>query len=163
MLFYTSGKRNMTTQLDRIEWKLDQIMARLMNASNGQEEEGENRNMRPATGGDHPQMLEKFTTKQHAALQMLMRGADNKEIALRFGVSINTAKVYVRTIAKKLKVHTRAQIIYKMMHEFQDVDDNAYMIMSGGLPKDWDSSFSTPDPFARLYMEKKNEPTSVAS
>ena len=149
-------------QLDRIEWKLDQLIShclRLQDMAGGASKD-------VAALQPHPQeegMLEKFTTKQHAALQMLMRGADNKEIALRFGVSINTAKVYVRTIAKKLKVHTRAQIIYKMMHEFQDVDENAYMIMSGGLPKDWDNSFSTPDPFARLYMEKKNEPTSVAS
>jgi DNA-binding CsgD family transcriptional regulator len=150
-------------QLDRIEWKLDQIMAVL---AQSQTATAVNTSFPAANGEGHLQeerTLEKFTTKQHAALQMLMRGADNKEIALRFGVSINTAKVYVRTIAKKLKVHTRAQIIYKMMHEFQDVDENAYMIMSGGLPKDWDSNFSTPDPFARLYTEKKNEPTSVAS
>ena len=50
--------------------------------------------------GHQSNTLFKLTTKQHGALQMLLEGCSNAEIAKRFDVSEDTAKVYVRTIAK---------------------------------------------------------------
>lgn len=104
----------------------------------------------------HPDTSEihTFTTKQHCVLQMLLRAATTEEIAQRFDVTQNTAKVYVRTIAKKLGVNTRAQIVMKTLETFHQIDDNSYRIMTGGLPKDWDENYTQPDPFAHLYAKR---------
>lgn len=147
----------MTTQLDRIEWKLDQVLGALANKNTD--------NAIASTSGgsgtsDTPAKLDTLpdmTSKQHASMQMLLRGADNNEIGERFNVSPNTAKVYVRSIAKKLKVNSRAQIVVKLLDVFNEVDDNAYRIMSGGLPKDWDANYQFPDPFAKLYRVEREE------
>lgn len=108
--------------------------------------------------GHQSNTLFKLTTKQHGALQMLLEGCSNAEIAKRFDVSEDTAKVYVRTIAKKYGVNTRAQIVMATLEEFNSLDDDVYMRISGGLPKDWHSNFEDPDPFAELYRTKKHEP-----
>ena len=108
--------------------------------------------------GQTSNTLYKLTTKQHGALQMLLDGCSNAEIAKRFDVSEDTAKVYVRTIAKKYEVNTRAQIVMATLEEFNSLDDDVYMRISGGLPKDWHSNFKDPDPFADLYRTKKHEP-----
>ncbi|MAS48225.1 MAG: hypothetical protein CL557_12560 [Alphaproteobacteria bacterium] len=151
------GKK-MTTQLDRIEWKLDQVLGALANKSNTDSPTA-------STSGTHGNVdtlaqldtLPDMTSKQHASLQMLLRGADNNEIGERFNVSPNTAKVYVRSIAKKLGVTSRAQIVVRLLDLFNEVDDNAYRIMSGGLPKDWDRSYEFPDPFAKLYRVERED------
>jgi len=152
----------MTTQLDRIEWKLDQILGALMakayDASTGDEV-----SPMETKATQMESVLHKFTTKQHVALQMLMRGADNQEIADRMGVSINTAKVHVRGMFRKLNVNSRAQLIHRLHKEFDEIDDNGYMMMTGGLPKDWDGEFVEPDPFARLYAEKRNDTATDAA
>jgi DNA-binding NarL/FixJ family response regulator len=154
----------MSNQLDRIEWKLDQIMASLMGAtSQPKTDAGEHINSLNRDGFHPPnaevgETLRLFTTKQQVALQMLLRGADNQEIADRMEVTINTAKVHVRGIAKKLGVSTRSQIIWKVHKEMIDIDENGYMMLSGGLPKDWDENYSEPDPFYGLYRSKNNEP-----
>jgi DNA-binding NarL/FixJ family response regulator len=138
----------MSSQLDRIEWKLDQLLMHI------RAESGTNWGVtRPppqpvASAGD---VLRRFTTKQHACLQMLLRGAGNQEIADRFGVTDNTAKVYVRSIAAKLKVQTRSQIVIALLDAFHAIDDATYRLLTGGLPKDWDAEYSEPDPFAHLY------------
>jgi DNA-binding NarL/FixJ family response regulator len=137
----TLGEETMTTQLDRMEWKLDQLM-QLVSLENGHKRE--------------EQVLEsvdfrKLTTKQHAALQMLLHGKSNAEIAIRFGVTENTAKVYVRTIAKRYGVNNRSQLVAKTLRAFEDVSESAYRILSGGLPKNWDQEYMRPDPFETLY------------
>lgn len=138
------------TQLDRIEWKLDQILALMW----GNVPTQASMNIQTQTI-DRPDgeglSLANFTTKQHCVLQMLLHGKSNDELADRFGVSPNTAKVYVRTIAKKLGVNTRAQIVMKTLEDFNAIDDNSYRIVSGGMPKDWDENWETPDPFVELY------------
>lgn len=91
---------------------------------------------------------------------MLLDGCSNSEIAERFDVSEDTAKVYVRTIAKKYEVNTRAQIVMATLEEFNGLDDDVYMRISGGLPKDWHSNYQDPDEFAELYRIKKHEPKS---
>ena len=59
---------------------------------------------------DATHLLHGWTIKQHVCLQMLLRSASNEEIAERLGVTVNTAKVHVRTLMKKLKVSSRASI-----------------------------------------------------
>jgi len=98
--------------------------------------------------------LEKLTTKQHAALQMLFNGSSNAEIADRFEVSQNTAKVYVRGIANKLGVNTRNQIVVKCFDDYKEVAEDEYRLLSGGLPKHWAETYETPDPYKALYAIK---------
>jgi DNA-binding CsgD family transcriptional regulator len=83
----------------------------------------------------HVMGLPRMTTKQHAALQMLLRGAGNHEIAERFGVTINTAKVYVRGLFAKFEVNTRAGIVLAAKPLFDATDPEDYIRQSGGLPK----------------------------
>jgi DNA-binding CsgD family transcriptional regulator len=149
-------------QLTRIEWKLDQVLAALAvrNAGSGelggQDKRQDNEEKTGAvgageTGQDRVDLLGRLTTKQHAAFQMLLAGASNRDIARRFGVTENTAKVYVRGIASKIKVRTRSEIVMRLWSAFRAVDDETYRMMSGGLPKDWHTTYSEPDPFADLY------------
>lgn len=135
-------------QLERIEWKLDQLLAHLLKAQDDPKDDAANR-----LKVDMPRL----TTKQHAALQMLLRGADNYEIAERFNVSPNTAKIYVRGIAKKLDVSTRAQIVVRLLDTFNELDEATYRALTGGLPKDWDDTYVFPDPFAPLYRVERKE------
>lgn len=141
-------------QMDRIEWKLDQVMAALAVASAGAPS---GKPMPAQSNAERPldtSEIHTFTTKQHAVLQMLLRAATTEEIAQRFDVTQNTAKVYVRTIAHKLGVNTRAQIVMKTLETFNQIDDNSYRIMTGGLPKDWDENYTQPDPFAHLIPKR---------
>ncbi len=144
----------MQNQLDRIEWKLDQILACLAQKTSDVSSRDEvSQTGTTSLNVDMPQL----TTKQHAALQMLLRGADNNEIAERFNVSPNTSKVYVRSVAKKLGVNTRAQIVVKLLDTFNDFDDNSYRMLTGGLPKDWDQNYAEPDAFAHLYRKESED------
>jgi DNA-binding CsgD family transcriptional regulator len=143
------------TELARIEAKLDVLIATLL---------GEKRAVRDeqasglATNEEAAQaFFRQFTTKQNAALQMLLRGASNAEVAERLGVTENTAKVHVRSIAKKLDVHNRGVIALRTMPHWQVIDGEAYRMLSGGLPKDWDAEWRDPDPLAHLYVGGKNE------
>lgn len=82
-------------------------------------------------------ILKDMTTKQHAALQMIVGGLPNSAIAEAMDVSINTAKVHVRHVAAKLGLHTRAQITRRMGPVLDAVDADLYRELSGGLPKSW--------------------------
>lgn len=144
--------------MKRVEWKLDQIMAllargamdRVDGAVDALSESG-------GSGSDAAKVLGGFTTKQHAALQMVLRGASNREIAERFGVTENTAKVYVRSIAAKLGVHSRSQIVASALGMFEDVSEERYLVLSGGLPKGWDDAFEAPDEYEHLYRRKDSD------
>lgn len=106
--------------------------------------------------------LPAMTTKQHAALQMCLRGANNAEIAARFGVTVNTAKVYVRSLFQKFGVNTRAGLILEAKSRFEAVPSNQYRQLSGGLPKDWDAAYVQPDPYWSLYgVEETGDGTEV--
>lgn len=117
----------LATALARLEGKVDAL---LMGSRHALPEVGERAGV--AAGG----RLRSMTRRQHGALQMVLRGASNAEIAERFGVTENTAKVYVRGIAAKLGVQTRAQIVAMVLDEFQRMSPAAYAAMAG-LPKDW--------------------------
>ena len=137
----------MTTQLDRIENALNKLI-RLMTSEREIVEEKK-------LFSEVVIALRTMTLKQHAALQMLLAGASNEEIADRFGVSVNTAKVYVRSIAAKLGVNARTQIVIKAMPALDAMSDDEYVSLSKGLPRDWNASYDyedrTDDPFWTSY------------
>ena len=125
-------------QLDRIEWKLDTILQKLSETTPTQASVS-----KPINAEERPEVvLHPFTTKQHCTIQMLCRGASNKEIGDRLRITENSAKVHVRTICKKLGVNTRGQIILKLIDALKEIDDESYRLLAGGIPKDWDTKFA---------------------
>lgn len=140
------------TKMNNIETKLDILLQALIGGGlkglklSGQE---------TFSDSTQKQYLHSLTTKQHCALQMLMGGRDNSDIANRMGITINTAKVHVRGIAKKLGVSTRTQIIHKLTKEMSKINDSDYEVSSGGLPKDWHENYTDPDEHKFLYATKK--------
>lgn len=158
----------MSSQLDRIEWKLDMILALLRGGpvELGVRSGDENRFDSNGVGGDAGERraqldpatvkaMRGMSLKQHATLQMVLRGASNQEIADRFGVSVNTAKVYLRSISKKLGVHLRTQIAVKVVPVINGLTDEEYKDIARGLPKDWDATYAfakrEDDPFWPHY------------
>ena len=105
----------------------------------------------PPDSTEATKFFRQFTPKQNAVLQMLLRGAQNDIVATRLGVALNTAKVHVRLIARKLGVTTRAQIALKALPFFNAIDARSYEMMTQGLPKDWHENFQEPDKYRSVY------------
>lgn len=99
-------------------------------------------------------LMSGFTTKQHAIIQMMLRDADNEEIAIRLGVSPNTIKTHMAMIARKLGVQRRATSIAKLAPVYERISADAYFEASGGLPKDWDRKFREDDPVNQLVSSR---------
>ena len=128
-------------QLDRIEWKLDNLIEKLGNVTATRQASPQ-----VVDADERPEVvLAGFTTKQHGVIQMICRSATNVEIASRLKITENTAKVHVRTIARKLGVQMRSQIILKTINALKEIDDESYRLLSKGLPKDWDANWETED------------------
>lgn len=100
-------------------------------------------------------VLPTLTAKQHATLQMIMLGWSNAQIAKRFNVTENTAKVHVRGLARKYRVRTRSQIVMAAVNEWEAITPNQYLLMSGGIPKNWGEMYGlgpvSKDPIAKIY------------
>ncbi len=92
-----------------------------------------------------------FTAKQNAAMQMVLRGAENQEIASRLGVTENTAKVHVRVIAKKMVSATGCRSPLKRYPTSRTYLQKHTRPPASGLPKDWDQNFQSPDPWEPVY------------
>lgn len=91
-------------------------------------------------GGVQPSdlmLLNSLTPKMHVALQMMLAGRGNREIAEVLGVAENTAKVHVRNVMAKMDVNTRSQVVAKMLSVMKGVASDTYEETSNGLPKDW--------------------------
>lgn len=89
-------------------------------------------------------ILTKFTPKQHAIVQMLMRGSSNTDICDRFGITESTVKAHVRAIMDKVGVRKRSLIIVKIRPTINDISDKQYKAVSS-IGKDWDLNWSTKD------------------
>ena len=164
----------MTSQMDRIEWKLDQLLLMMVKgpaaeASAEAMADEAKRKAEEASGVVFGKLsdaerdfvvdvLQDMTPKQHATLQMLVNGKKNHEIAERFGVTLNTAKVFVRTVMKRLKVKRRADVMRYVYPVLRVMDDATYRKMSSGLPVSWDEDYNyerrEDDPFWPLYGKK---------
>lgn len=101
------------------------------------------------------------SVKQHVALQMLLAGKSNAEIAERFAVTENGSKVYVRAIYKKFGVHTRSQAVVAVYDEFEAISSKWYAAISKGIPKEWSAEWLDgpveDDPFRTLYQARQGE------
>lgn len=153
------GEVKMNAQLDRIELKLDNLLTHIA-FGNSQAVRSVAAELSEVKDDSK---LEILTTKQHVALQMLLGGRSNQEISERMGITLNTAKVHVRGVAKKVGASTRTQIILRLQKEFDACDEEEYLLMSGGLPKFWDARWDdwqveNPNavcPYAYLYEKSR--------
>lgn len=97
--------------------------------------------------GDIKRALRKMSPRHHAALQVLIRGASNKEIGDRFGVGENGAKTYVWGIFRhlnmvKMQGNKRAMVALKVKPVIDGMDGDVYLRLAG-IPKNWDADFET--------------------
>ncbi len=51
-----------------------------------------------------------FTTREQQTLQLITRGLNNKLIARELGISDGTVKVYVKSLLRKLNLHSRLEL-----------------------------------------------------
>lgn len=98
-------------------------------------------------------VMTKMTPKQHAVLQMLLRGASNHEISERFNVSENTVKIHVKAIMDKLGVRKRSLIVLNMRSAFNDIAEDQYTAMST-LSKRWDLEWNSKDRRMNKHLYK---------
>lgn len=145
------------SKLDDITRKLD-IILNAMGLEDIPTTE-ENSPPSPSGGADLPakKILSCLTTKRHATLQMLVAGCSNQEIAERLGVSINTVKGSIRSIAKRCGVKNRVEITLMLEKELTMTHPDEYEVMSKGLPIDWHKKYTSPDPYFEKYGIKKDE------
>jgi DNA-binding CsgD family transcriptional regulator len=143
--------------IGRMEGKLDMLLTRGEGrAAAPLPEPDRKREVKPVNLGAEA-FFRQFTPRQHATLQMLMRGCENREIAERLGVTDNTVKVHVRNIARRLGVNNRVQVALRSARMMEQIDDNSYRLISGGLPKNWDTEYVVPDPFESIYRRAGEE------
>ncbi|GAC1399779.1 MAG: hypothetical protein NVSMB49_10620 [Ktedonobacteraceae bacterium] len=57
--------------------------------------------------------IKRLTTREREVLQLLLKGASNREIGHHLVLSMNTVKKHVLNICRKLEVRSRAQVIAK--------------------------------------------------
>ncbi|MEM9223507.1 MAG: LuxR C-terminal-related transcriptional regulator [Pseudomonadota bacterium] len=97
-------------------------------------------------GGDGPSRGEgalgelnslKITTKQHAIIQLLIKGVSAEDSGRILGVSQNTVRTQLRQMRVKANVAQTTQLRVMMETLFDQVEPSEYQKLSGGLPKDW--------------------------
>lgn len=61
--------------------------------------------------GSAPNPAQEFTTRETDVLRLLQQAKPNKIIAHELSISVNTAKVHVRNIMRKLRATNRTQVV----------------------------------------------------
>ena len=77
-----------------------------------------------------------YTPKQHAVLQMIVKGVSTAGMAEALCVTESTVKVHLRSIMQKKDVRTRAGLAMWYSDVMKICDEETYKHRAG-LPKDW--------------------------
>ena len=56
----------------------------------------------------------KLSEKELKIIKLLEKGLSNKSISIEYSISENTVKFHLKNIYKKLDVHNRVEVIYKI-------------------------------------------------
>lgn len=130
--------------LARVEAKIDRVMG-LYDA------------LGSIVAGVPPRMvsaLHSMTPAEHVALQMVMDGRINREIAVCLDVSEDRVRQWVESVVRKLDLSSRAEIRDRMVPVMKAIPAAEYEAASGGIPKDWNDKYGVPgvpDPFRKIY------------
>lgn len=145
-------------EVSRLRYEVDMLTIRLTGqtpglvfaeGSKGKTHQLERNNLTAPYPDNYDDVKERFSgmsPRHHAAMQMLMRGADNKEIGDRFGVGESGAKTYVWGLYQKLGLtksvghNKRALAVGLVKATFDAIDDEEYVRLAG-IPKDWDARY----------------------
>jgi len=121
----------MTTDTDKLEERISILEAqvRMLLVQTGSAQKG-----RGAIAA-----FAKMSPRMHGAMQCIILGMSNLEIGERFGVGETSAKQYVRAVATKLKVGSRAAIVSAVLTTFNEMSADEYEMLTG-LSKNWASS-----------------------
>lgn len=104
--------------------------------------------------------LATLTPKQHATVQMLLRGASNREIAQRMGWKEETAKGSVRNIGLRLGLSSkqgrirRETIDARLRYTIEHMRPDEYLAMAK-IPCDWDKSWSEKDKLVHPFLYER--------
>lgn len=79
-----------------------------------------------------------MTQRQHAIVQMLLRGASNREIGIRLGIAPDTAANHVGAISRKFRASSRRHLADLIRTVFDNVSEADYLGLTDGLAKRWD-------------------------
>lgn len=108
-------------------------------------------------------MFVQLTPKQHAVIQMVLRGATNVEIAERLGWSESTAKGSIHNLARKFlapvgaKRYDRVGLDHIIRPLFEAMTPQDYEKVAS-IPKNWDAKWTEADRTIRPYLyERRNK------
>lgn len=94
--------------------------------------------------------LNGLTPRQHVLLQLFITGMAYEQMADRMGVSVNTIKTQAKSIRSKWGVSNRSDLIFRARKAMGSVNEETYLKLSGGIPKDWGDTYARSD--------KENDP-----
>lgn len=73
---------------------------------------------------DYDSLLESMTEREKDIVRCVARGMQNKEIADKLFISINTVTTYRRNISAKLNIHSAAGLtVFAILHRLVDIND----------------------------------------
>jgi len=64
-----------------------------------------------------------LTVKELDVYEMLVKGLQSKEVALKLNISVRTVKFHIVNIYKKLNVHDRGQLIWSYKNKATVLND----------------------------------------
>ena len=80
---------------------------------------------RQVRGGPAPKVFDELTEREKGVLQLVAKGATNKEVAQRLTISENTVNYHVKNILEKLHARNRAEAAVRALREgFVQADDD---------------------------------------
>ncbi|WP_158282028.1 MULTISPECIES: LuxR C-terminal-related transcriptional regulator [unclassified Azospirillum] len=110
--------------------------------------------------GPNKSMFVQLTPKQHAVIQMMLRGASNVEIAKRLGWSESTAKGAIHNLARKFLApigatrYDRAGLDNVVRPIYEAMGPQEYEHVAT-FPKTWDARWTEADIAIRPYLYEK--------
>ena len=82
--------------------------------------------MKPEANGDDEtdSLLDSMTDREKEILRCVAYGMQNKEIAEKLFISVNTVTTYRRNISAKLNIHSAAGLtVFAILHGLVDIND----------------------------------------
>ena len=100
-------------------------------------------------------VMRDMSPRQHAALQLLIQGWQNREMSELMGVTESTVKMHVKKVCDRFGVKTRGQAAMLGQEIINMMPKEDYTRYSGGFPPDWGGSLSSAagqdDAYYQLY------------